>query len=107
MYNPKSLKAEEFISHEEVLDTLVYAENNKNNAELIDSILEKARQRKGLTHREAAVLLDCELKDRNQQIYELARQIKEDFYGNRIVLFAPLVLIKLLRQRLCLLSLSS
>ncbi len=92
MYNPKSLKAEEFISHEEVLDTLAYAGNNKNNAELIDSIIEKARQHKGLTHREAAVLLDCELEDRNQQIYELARQIKEDFYGNRIVLFAPLYL---------------
>ncbi|MDO4522897.1 MAG: [FeFe] hydrogenase H-cluster radical SAM maturase HydG [Eubacteriales bacterium] len=92
MYNPKSLVADEFISHEEILDTLRYAEENKNNAELIQSIIEKAKERKGLSHREAAVLLDCELEDKNQQIYELAEQIKKDFYGNRIVMFAPLYL---------------
>ena len=92
MYNPNSKSAEEFISHEEVLDTLEYAKQNKSNIALIDSILEKARQRKGLTHREAAVLLDCDMDEKNQEIYKLAEQIKKDFYGNRIVMFAPLYL---------------
>jgi len=92
MYNPKSLKAEEFIDHSEILSTLEYAENNKHNAELISAILEKAKQRKGLTHREASVLLACDLEDKNEEIYKLAEQIKKDFYGNRIVLFAPLYL---------------
>ena len=92
MYNPKSSKAEEFISHEEILDTLKYAEENKNNLELIDKILEKAREQKGLTHREASVLLACEIEEKNKEIEELARKIKKDYYGNRIVLFAPLYL---------------
>lgn len=92
MYNPKSSKAEEFISNEEVLETIEYAENNRHNAELIDSIIEKAKLRKGLTHREASVLLACDLEDKNNEIYSLAEQIKKDFYGNRIVLFAPLYL---------------
>ena len=92
MYNPNSLKAEEFIDNAEILETLEYAEKNKDNAELIDSIIEKAEKRKGLSHREASVLLDCTLADRNERIYELARQIKKDFYGNRIVMFAPLYL---------------
>ncbi len=92
MYNPKSLKAEEFIDHSEILETLDYAQKNKHNAELIDEILEKARKRKGLSHREAAVLLDCDIEEKNQEIYKLAEQIKKDFYGNRIVLFAPLYL---------------
>ncbi len=92
MYNPKSLKAEEFINHEEILETLDYASKNKHNTELIDKILEKARKRKGLTHREAAVLLDCDIEEKNQEIYKLAEQIKKDFYGNRIVMFAPLYL---------------
>lgn len=92
MYNPKSLKAEEFIDHSEILETLDYAQKNKHNAELIDEILEKARKRKGLSHREAAVLLDCDIDEKNQEIYKLAEQIKKDFYGNRIVLFAPLYL---------------
>ncbi|SEW26319.1 [FeFe] hydrogenase H-cluster radical SAM maturase HydG [[Clostridium] fimetarium] len=92
MYNPKSQKAGEFINHEEVLTTLAYAEKNKNNALLIDSIIEKARLRKGLTHKEAAVLLDCDIEEKNQEIYALAEQIKKDFYGNRIVMFAPLYL---------------
>lgn len=86
------MQAEEFISHDEILETLDYAEKNKHNAELIDSILEKARQKKGLNHREASVLLACDLEDKNQEIYKLAEQIKKDFYGNRIVLFAPLYL---------------
>ena len=92
MYNPKSLKAEEFISHEEILETLAYAEKNKTNRELIEGIIEKAKERKGLSHREAMVLLDCELDDLNQEVYKLAEQIKKDFYGNRIVMFAPLYL---------------
>ena len=92
MYNPLSKKATEFIDHEEILSTLAYAAANKNNRELIDDILNKARARKGLSHREAAVLLDCELEDKNREMYELAEQIKKDFYGNRIVIFAPLYL---------------
>ena len=92
MYNPKSLKAEEFINHEEIMDTLSYAEANKNNAVLIDSLIEKARLRKGLTHREDSVLLACDMEDKILEIYDLAEQIKKDFYGNRIVMFAPLYL---------------
>lgn len=92
MYNPESLKAEEFISHEEILSTLEYAEANKNNIALIDEILDKAKLRRGLSHREASVLLACELADKNAEICALAEQIKKDFYGNRIVLFAPLYL---------------
>ena len=92
MYDPKSMKAEEFINHEEILDTLAYADEHKNDAELIDSILEKARERKGLSHRDASVLLACEIEEKNQEIYVLAEQIKKDFYGNRIVMFAPLYL---------------
>ena len=91
-YDPKSLKAEEFINHEEIEETLRYAEENKHNAELIDSILEKAKLRKGLSHREAEVLLDCDIPEKNEEIYKLAEQIKKDFYGNRIVMFAPLYL---------------
>ena len=92
MYQVMSSKAEEFISHEEIVESLAYAKENKNNRALIDQILTKARERKGLSHREAAVLLDCELEDKNQEIYALAEQIKKDFYGNRIVMFAPLYL---------------
>jgi len=92
MYNPKSPKADEFICHQEVLETLEYAKKNKNNVELIESIIEKAKLLKGLSHREAAVLLDCEIEEKNKEIYALAEQIKKDFYGNRIVLFAPLYL---------------
>ncbi|MDR0621054.1 MAG: [FeFe] hydrogenase H-cluster radical SAM maturase HydG, partial [Deltaproteobacteria bacterium] len=92
MYDPKSNKATDFIDHAEVLDTLEYARKNSTNGALIDSILEKARARTGLSHREAMVLLDCELEDKNEEIFALARQIKQDFYGNRIVMFAPLYL---------------
>ena len=92
MYDPKSLKAEEFICHDEVLETLDYAQKNKDNIELIDSIIEKAKKRKGLSHREASVLLACELPEQIQEVYDLAEQIKKDFYGNRIVIFAPLYL---------------
>ena len=92
MYDVKSLKAEEFISDEEILDTLAYADANKDNVTLIDEILNKARDRKGLNHREASVLLACDMEDKIQEMYGLAKQIKEDYYGNRIVMFAPLYL---------------
>ena len=92
MYDAKSMKAEEFIDHNEIMATLEYAAANKNNAALISEIIEKAKLRKGLSHREAAVLLDCELEDKNAEIFALAEQIKKDFYGNRIVMFAPLYL---------------
>ena len=102
IYNPESLSAEEFINHDEILETLQYAEANKNNIELIDSILEKARPKHyadgrimhcpGLTHREASVLLACDIPEKIEEIYKLANEIKLSFYGNRIVMFAPLYL---------------
>ncbi len=92
MYNPKSMKAEEFIDHNEITETLAYADEHKADRELITAIIEKARLRKGLSHRDASVLLACELEDLNQEVYALAKQIKQDFYGNRIVMFAPLYL---------------
>lgn len=99
-YDPKSLCADEFINHEEILDTLKYAEENKDNIPLIDRILEKARPRiaegktvcSGLSHREASVLLACEIPKKIQEMYDLAEEIKKAFYGNRIVMFAPLYL---------------
>ncbi|WP_294402827.1 [FeFe] hydrogenase H-cluster radical SAM maturase HydG [uncultured Clostridium sp.] len=92
MYNVMSSVATEFISDEEILSTLKYAEENKNNKQLINEIIEKAKSCKGLSHREAAVLLECELKEENEKIFKLAREIKQKFYGNRIVMFAPLYL---------------
>ena len=92
MYDVMSSKAEEFISDEEIRDCLDYAKKNKTNGELIDHILTKAKEMKGITHREALVLLDCELEDKNEEIYKLAKEIKQEFYGNRIVMFAPLYL---------------
>ena len=89
MYNPSSRKATEFIDHQEILDTLAYADENCENVELIDSIIAKAKERKGLSHREASVLLACPIPEKNEEIYKLAEQIKKDFYGNRIVMFAP------------------
>ena len=92
MYNPSSLKAEEFICHEEILSTLDFAEQHKNDAVLIDKIILKAEECKGLSHKEALVLLDCDIPEKNQEIFNLAEEIKKQFYGNRIVLFAPLYL---------------
>lgn len=92
MYNPKSSIATEFISHEEILDTLEYASQQKNNRQLIESIIAKARACKGLSYREAAVLLECDQADLTEQIFHLAKEIKQRFYGNRIVMFAPLYL---------------
>lgn len=92
MYNPKSMMATEFINHEEILETLAYADANKNNRALIHSLIEKAKACKGLTHREAALLLACDIEEENKQIEALAKEIKKRFYGNRIVMFAPLYL---------------
>ena len=92
IYNPKSLKAEEFINHEEIEASLKYADENKDNFKLIDEIIEKAKLRKGISHREASVLLACEDEEKLKEIYALAEQIKKDFYGDRIVMFAPLYL---------------
>ena len=99
-YDPKSLKAEEFINDEEILEAIRYAEENKRNIPLIDSLLEKARPVKtesgvhcaGLTHREASVLLACDIPEKVEEMYRLAEEIKQAFYGNRIVMFAPLYL---------------
>lgn len=92
MYDIKSQIAEEFISDEEIRDTMEYAKNNSTNKELIKSILQKARECKGISHREAAILLECDDKEIINEIYEIAREIKHRFYGNRIVMFAPLYL---------------
>ncbi len=91
-YDVKSGIAQEFINHSEILASLEYAKQNKNNAELIDEIIAKAKLKKGLTHRETAVLLECDIEEKNKVIEALAMQIKQEFYGNRIVLFAPLYL---------------
>ena len=100
VYNPASLRAEEFINDKEIRETLAYAEENKDNIELIDEILAKARPVKngtgatcrGLSHREASVLLACEIPEKVEEICGIAEEIKQTFYGNRIVMFAPLYL---------------
>lgn len=92
MYNIKSLKAEEFICHEEIMDTLRYAQENCENISLIREALDKAKLEKGLSHREASLLLACEDKAVQEEIFALAEQIKEHYYGKRIVMFAPLYL---------------
>lgn len=92
MYDVNSKHADDFINHEEILDTLAYADKNKGNVALIESLIEKAKLRKGLSHREASVLLACDIPEKNEEIFKLAEQIKKDFYGNRIVMFAPLYL---------------
>ena len=99
-YNPASLHADSFICDEEILETIAYAEAHKNNSALIDQILEKARPKRtgsrcicqGLTHREASVLLACEMPEKISRIYEIANEIKLAYYGNRVVIFAPLYL---------------
>lgn len=92
MYNPKSTIATEFISDSEIRSTMDYAHANSNNPELIENILAKAALAKGLTHREAALLLECNDPSVIKRIYSLANDIKHRFYGNRIVMFAPLYL---------------
>lgn len=92
MYNVLSENAEEFISDEEIKETLSFAKLNKGNKELIEELIKKAEECKGLSHREAAVLLECDIEEENQKIFRLAKEIKNKFYGNRIVMFAPLYL---------------
>ena len=92
MYKADSKIAEEFIDHQEILDTLEYAHNNKSNRALIEQLIDKAAQFKGLSHREAALLLECDQPDLTERIFRLAQEIKHKFYGNRIVMFAPLYL---------------
>lgn len=91
-YDVKSKNAEEFINHEEILESLDYGRDHKNDRKLIKEILEKAKKAHGLSHREAFVLLSCQEEDLNEEIFSLAKKLKEKFYGNRIVLFAPLYL---------------
>ncbi|MBR2627967.1 MAG: [Peptococcaceae bacterium] len=92
MYNPNSMIATEFIDHQEILDTLAYAAENKSNYNLISSLIDRAADCKGLTHREAAVLLECDIPELNEKMYTLAKKIKQQIYGDRIVMFAPLYL---------------
>ena len=92
MYDPKSPKAEEFISDSEIKATLAFADEHKNDRAMLEEILAKAGTHKGISHREALVLLDCTLEDINEKIFTLAKEIKQRFYGNRIVMFAPLYL---------------
>ena len=92
MYNVNSPHAEDFIDDAEILETLDYAQKHKSDRALIESLLEKAALCKGLSHREAAVLLECDIPDLNERMKSLAREIKQKFYGNRVVLFAPLYL---------------
>ena len=92
MYDVKSPKAEEFISNDEILDSIDFAKKNKSNRELIKGIIDRAKDAKGLSHREAALLLECDLNDLNEEMFKLAKEIKQRIYGNRIVMFAPLYL---------------
>ena len=98
-YKVDSPEAEEFIHHEEILETLEYARTNKDNRALIEQLIEKAALCKGLTHREAAVLLECDQPDLIEHIFHLAKEIKQKFYGNRIVMFAPLYLLPVSCQK--------
>jgi len=92
MYNPSSPYADEFIDHQEVLASLEEAQRESRNPARVAQILEKAARLKGLSHREAAILMDCSDPVLEERIYALAADIKQRFYGNRIVLFAPLYL---------------
>ena len=92
MYNVMSPNAEEFINDEEIKESLEYSNAHANDLDMIDAIIKKAKLKKGLSHREALMLLDCQDEKKNQEIFELAEQIKKDIYGNRIVMFAPLYL---------------
>ena len=92
MYNPQSTIATEFIDDQEIRDSLAYAQENKSNYKLINSLIERAADCKGLSHREAAVLLECDIPELNEKMFTLAKKIKREIYGDRIVLFAPLYL---------------
>lgn len=92
MYDVKSPNADDFINHQEIIDTLAYADMQAKDTVFVSSLLDKARKGKGLSHREASVLLACEDTELVSEMFEISRKIKEDYYGNRIVLFAPLYL---------------
>lgn len=92
MYDVKSPNADDFINHQEIIDTLAYADMQAKDTAFVSSLLDKARKGKGLSHREASVLLACEDTELVSEMFEISREIKEDYYGNRIVLFAPLYL---------------
>lgn len=92
MYNKLSDKAVEFIDHQEILDTIKWADENKDNYELINSLIERSEDCKGLSHREALLLLTCDNKELIEKMFAVAKRIKQRFYGNRIVMFAPLYL---------------
>lgn len=92
MYDVKSPNADDFINHQEIIDTLAYADMQAKDTAFVSSLLDKARKGKGLSHREASVLLACEDTELVSEMFEISRKIKEDYYGNRIVLFAPLYL---------------
>ena len=92
MYDVKSPNADDFINHQEIIDTLAYADMKAKDAAFVSSLLDKARKGKGLSHRESSVLLACEDTELVSEMFEISRKIKEDYYGNRIVLFAPLYL---------------
>lgn len=104
MYNPKSKNATEFIDDKEVRDAIAYADDHKNDVELIDKILEKARKRKGLNYREASVLLACENEEKNKEILDLAKQIKKRFLWKQNCFVCSALLVQLLHKRLSLLS---
>ena len=92
MYDVKSPNADDFINHQEIIDTLAYADMQAKDTAFVSSLLDKARKGKGLSHRDASVLLACEDTELVSEMFEISRKIKEDYYGNRIVLFAPLYL---------------
>jgi 2-iminoacetate synthase len=92
MYNPQSAQADEFISHQEILESLEEARRESTNPQRVLQILEKAALCKGISHREAAILMECWEPELEEKIFALAARIKQQFYGNRIVLFAPLYL---------------
>lgn len=107
MYKVDSPDATDFIDHQEIIETLEYARAHRNDRKLIRELIEKARTCKGLTHREAAILLECVEEDLTEEIFRLAKEIKQKFYGNRIVMVCSALPIQLLCQRLCILSVSS
>ncbi|MBQ3174058.1 MAG: [Alistipes sp.] len=91
-YNVKSEHAAEFIHDGEIRATLEYAREHRNDKALIEEILTKAEQGNGISHREAAVLIEVDDKEIEERMYDIARRLKQRIYGNRIVMFAPLYL---------------
>lgn len=92
MYNSKSKNATDFINDEEILRTIEYAKDNKNNHAVIEEILNKASTCRGISYQEAAILLECDDPSLLQKMFDIAMDIKRKIYGNRIVMFAPLYL---------------